>query len=61
MIVVHSWAKTRAEHQANSTKIHDMLGGDDEKFWMKTKSMAYKVDTKTGYYLAENSYSPDQN
>ncbi len=57
VIVVHTWAKSREEHMATTRKRHEMLGEENNILWKKTRSLAYKIESKTGVHLPEFSYS----
>ena len=60
VIVVHSWAKSEADHVAIDSKDNELLGDDAGKLWQETVKYIYKQEKITGRSRADLSYIPTQ-
>jgi len=60
LIIVFRWAKGPVEMATQMAKNQEVLGDEATALWERTAGMLRKTETKSGWYLANISYVPEQ-
>ncbi|MBR9999872.1 MAG: hypothetical protein KFF73_12925 [Cyclobacteriaceae bacterium] len=60
VLVIHSWAKSAADHAQWIEKRNEMLGDKARELWGRTESLAYRIENKTGWLIPNLSYMPQE-
>jgi hypothetical protein len=60
VLVVHSWATSPADYAMMVEKRNEKFGDKGRELWERTEKLAYRIDNKTGWFLPELSYVPQE-
>ncbi len=60
VLIIHDWASSPEEYASHNTESNKILGTEAQDLWKRTQPLLYKSDQKTGWYLADLSYSSGQ-
>lgn len=60
VIVVHSWGKSPSDYDMMMEKRNEKFGDKGSELWGRTEKLAYRIDNKSGWFVPELSYMPQE-